>query len=240
MTQTLLTPTHRRVRSFVRREGRMTQTQANAWKNYWPLYGLEVKMGQPLDLELLFGRFSEKVIEIGFGDGQSLCQMAKNAPEKDFIGIEVYRTGVGNLLELINKENLPNVRVICADALEVMEHQIPDASLAAVQIFFADPWPKTRHHKRRLIQANFVTLVAKKLKSGGLLHLATDWEDYAHHMMHVLSAHDEFQNSVEVGQFPSRPDFRPLTKYEQRGLKLGHKTWDLLFQRKQPPSFSYN
>jgi len=221
----------RPIRSFVRREGRMTQAQVNAWNNFWPIYGLETQTEGPRDLDAVFGRASEKVLEIGFGDGQSLFKMAKNSPEKDFIGVEVYRTGVGNLLALIAKEQLTNVRIFCADAQEILTHQIPEASLAAVQIFFADPWPKTRHHKRRLVQSDFVSLVAKKLKQGGHLHLATDWENYAHHMMQVLSARTDFLNMAGDGQFTPRPDFRPLTKYEQRGLKLGHGTWDLIFSR---------
>lgn len=220
----------RRIRSFVRREGRMTDAQANAWKNGWSVYGVEMQ-SSPLDLDDLFGRPSDKVLEIGFGDGQSLLNMAKNAPEKDFIGVEVYRTGVGHLLSNIAKENLSNLRVFCADALEVLESQIPDHSLNTLQIFFADPWPKTRHHKRRLIQSDFLKLVAKKLKYLGTLHLATDWEDYAEQMMSVLSDLDCFQNCREPGQFMPRPDFRPLTKYERRGIKLGHKTWDLIFRR---------
>lgn len=230
----------RRIRSFVRREGRMTQTQTKAWERYWSLYGLDIKAGvegdtseppKPFDLNQIFGRPSDKIIEIGFGDGKSLVEMAKNAPDKDFIGIEVYRTGVGSLLGLIAKEGISNLKVICSDAKEVLEHRILDNSLAGVQIFFADPWPKTRHHKRRLIQDEFVSLIAQKLKPGGILHLATDWQHYADHMLQVLSEHRQFHNMAADNQFMPRPDFRPFTKYEQRGLKLGHKTWDLIFSR---------
>jgi tRNA (guanine-N7-)-methyltransferase len=208
----------------------MTPAQRMAWESYWPLYGLELKTEEILDLDKIFGRHAEKILEIGFGDGRSLLQMAKNAPEKDFLGIEVYRQGVGNLMKMIAEEGLTNIRIVCQDALEVLEHHIPDNSLARIQIFFADPWPKTRHHKRRLIQSQFITLVAKKLRLAGVLHLATDWEEYAQHMMQVLTQHKNFQNSAGTGQFSARPDFRPLTKYEQRGLRLGHISRDLIFK----------
>lgn len=184
-----------------------------------------------LDLAEVFGRPHEKILEIGFGDGQSLATMAKEAPDKDFIGVEVYKTGVCSLLATIEKEGLENIRIFCADALEVLEHKIPDASLAGIQIFFADPWPKTRHHKRRLIQSAFIALVAKKIKPGGFLHLATDWMDYAHQMMSVMSDSPLFENAAGFGQFTPRPSYRPLTKYEQKGLEKGHQTWDLIFKR---------
>ncbi len=222
----------RRIQSFVRREGRMTKIQAHALETLWPIYGLSVKTeGQGLiDFDDIFKRTGEKILEIGFGDGHSLVQMAKDAPNKDFIGIEVYRSGVGNLLATIQKEGLSNIRVFCADALEVLEHAIPDHYLAAVQLFFADPWPKSRHHKRRLVQTSFGKLIARKLKVGGTLHMATDWTPYAHHMMSVLGEMAEFENIAGSGQFVPRPDFRPLTKYEKRGLRLGHPSWDLIFR----------
>lgn len=248
--------TRRSIRSYVRRESPLTKNQVRAWTEFWPLYGLDLKpvmkksvdapdaikpndskdaidpLGKPLDLDAIFGRKAEKVLEIGFGDGQSLFQMAKANPEKDFIGVEVYRTGVGNLLLALAKEPLPNLRILCADAKEILELYIPDNSLAGIQIFFADPWPKTRHHKRRLVQTTFALLIARKLKTEGQLHLATDWQDYAVHMMKTLSSLDCFQNIAGRGQYMPRPDFRPITKYEQRGLKLGHKTWDLIFKKR--------
>jgi len=157
--------------------------------------------------------------------------MAMKAPEKDFIGIEIYRTGVGSLLTGIAKHRVTNIRIFCSDAIDVLEHKIPDNSLAGLQLFFADPWPKKRHHKRRLVQTAFVNLVARKLKKGGVFHLATDWMDYAYHMMSVISEVDTFQNIEGALTFSPRPDFRPLTKYEQRGLQLGHQIWDLMFKR---------
>jgi len=237
LIQSQLNSKFRQIRSFVRREGRITKTQSEALETLWPVYGLPFLGGEgsdraedPIDFGILFGRNAEIVLEIGFGDGNSLLQMAKAAPHKDFIGIEVYRTGVGNLLAGLNLEKISNVRVFCADALEVLASKIPDSSLDTVQAFFADPWPKKRHHKRRLVQSSFISLVSRKLKSEGTLHLATDWEAYAHHMMCVLSASEEFQNLAGKQNFIPRPDFRPLTKYEQRGHRLGHSTWDLLFR----------
>jgi tRNA (guanine-N7-)-methyltransferase len=219
----------RTIRSFVRRQGKKTPAQHLAFETLWPHYGLSVN--NRLDFNAIFGRSAETVLEIGFGNGGSLATMAANAPEKNFIGIEVYENGIGRLLASLQKMNLSNVRIIDQDAVEVLTNYIPDGCLQTVQIFFADPWPKKRHHKRRLIQDPFVALVAKKLKNHGILHLATDWMDYAYQMMDVLSNSDCFQNMAGQGQFAPRPAFRPLTKYEQRGLRLGHQTWDLLFQR---------
>lgn len=229
----------RTIRSFVRRsKGKRTPTQDLAFKALWARYGVSFTPSRTdgfLDLGTLFQKPSDsetkRVLEIGFGDGNSLATMAADHPEKDFIGIEVYENGITRLLSKLNKMNLSNVRIFHHDAVEVLTHCIPDCSLDTIQIFFADPWPKARHHKRRLIQTPFITLIAQKLKRKGILHLATDWMDYAYQMMSVLSASDYFENLAGEGQFTPRPHFRPLTKYEQRGLKLGHKTWDLLFQR---------
>lgn len=221
----------RRIRSFVRREGRKLKHYSKTWSRLWPIYGLEMAVEEVLDLESIFQRSSAKIMEIGFGDGHSLIQMALEAPEKDFIGIEVYKTGVCSLLAAIETHHITNIRVFCADALEVLGQRIPNESLEGVQVFFADPWPKTRHHKRRLVQTDFANLVAKKLKKGGTLHLATDWMDYANHMMTVMSENTYFANTVGIKQFTPRPAFRPLTKYEQKGLEKGHQTWDLIFRR---------
>lgn len=187
-----------------------------------------------INWDLLFGRKATKrIIEIGFGMGQSLLAMAMAAPSQDFIGIEVYRSGVGSLLADLEAQHITNVRVFCMDAVVVLEQAISDASVDRVQLFFPDPWPKKRHHKRRLIQSAFVEKVAKKLRTGGVLHIATDWEDYAHHSLEVLSQSPSFINLVDLpSKFIKRPDYRPLTKYEKRGKNLGHGVWDLIFVKR--------
>lgn len=220
----------RTIRSFVRREGRLTLGQKRALETLWPAYGIEVS-SEALDLATIFGQSAPITLEIGFGNGTSLAAMASLAAEKNFMGIEIHRPGVGNLLQQLHKMKLDNVRVICHDAVEILQQNIPLSSLDKVQIFFPDPWPKKRHHKRRLIQPEFVALLATRICSGGLLHLATDWENYAEHMLEVLLASPDFVNTVSVGDYLPRPDFRPQTKFEQRGQRLGHEVWDLIFQR---------
>ncbi len=222
---------YRQIRSFVRREGRITPRGAKALNDLWPKYGLILEPGDLVDLNAVFGRTADIILEIGFGDGQSLIEMAKREPECDFIGIDVYRTGIGSLLAAIDEQGLGNLRVFCKDAMEVLAENIPDNFLRRIQVFFPDPWPKKRHQKRRLVQAPFIKLAAKKLIIGGLLHLVTDWMDYAYQMMSELSASPCFMNTAGEGQFMPRPVFRPLTKYEQRGHRLGHQTWDLIFKR---------
>lgn len=220
----------RRVRSFVRREGRLTPAQAHALQELWPRYGLELAP-EPLDLDAVFGRQAPRVLEIGFGDGEGLLETASAHPERDYLGIEVHRPGVGRLLRGVESGQIPNVRAWCADAVEVLDTQLCDASLDAVHVFFPDPWPKKRHHKRRLIQPAFAQLVRRRLKIGGLLHSATDWGDYAEHMRDVLEAADGFENALGAGQFAPRPGDRPLSKFERRGQALGHPVWDLLYRR---------
>nr|WP_232019233.1 tRNA (guanosine(46)-N7)-methyltransferase TrmB [Sulfuritortus calidifontis] len=185
---------------------------------------------EPLDLDAAFGRSAPKILEIGFGMGDSTAKIAAAHPEIDYLGIEVHTPGVGALLKRIGEQNLTNLRLIQHDAVEVLQHMIPDASLDGCHIFFPDPWHKKRHHKRRLIQPGFVALLVKKLKPGAYLHLATDWQDYAEQMLAVLSAEPDLRNSAEG--FAPRPEYRPLTKFEQRGLKLGHGVWDLVFRRR--------
>lgn len=219
----------RRVRSFVLRMGRMTTGQQRALDEFWPARGLTLEQGL-LDFAAVFGRTAPVVLEIGFGMGWSLVQMAREAPDKDFIGIEVHRPGVGKLLHDMAEQGVDNIRVYCADAVEVLERCIPDASLAGVQIFFPDPWHKKRHHKRRLIQPEFVQRLRQKLAIGGVLHAATDWQDYAEHMLAVLGDAPGFRNQAGTGYAP-RPAHRPTTKFEQRGERLGHGVWDLLFER---------
>jgi len=223
-------PFLRRIRSFVRREGRLTKGQQRALDELFPIYGM-VSTDKAFDLEGLFGRQAETILEIGFGNGTSLAEMAKANPDNNYLGIEVHRPGVGNLLLQIEKEHLQNIRVVCADAVEVLENNIPDQSLDAVHLFFPDPWHKKRHHKRRIVQADFVKCIAGKLKPGGVLHMATDWQDYAEHMQGVMHAAEGFKNVAGQGQYTPRPDERPLTKFEQRGQRLGHGVWDLIFKR---------
>jgi tRNA (guanine-N7-)-methyltransferase len=208
------------IRSFVRREGRMTKGQKKAFKELWPKYCLELSQGK-IDFAKVFGRDTPLILEIGFGMGQSLLTMAEVHPEQDFIGIEVFRPGVGHLFAELAKQKLTNVRIYCADAIEVLQQCIVDHSLNEILIFFPDPWPKKRHHKRRLIQPEFIALSAKKLKSKGLLHIATDWEDYANHIFNVILQSNLFH------QIKTKP--RPVTKFEQRGQRLGHKIWDICF-----------
>lgn len=183
----------------------------------------------PLDLNAAFGRAAPKVLEIGFGMGAATAAIAQAHPDTDYLGVEVHTPGIGALLKSVGELGLTNLRIIQHDAVEVLEHMLPDASLDGVHIFFPDPWHKKRHHKRRLIQPDFVALLVKKLQPGGYLHLATDWADYAHQMLKVLSANPNLANTVE-GYAP-RPEYRPLTKFEQRGVRLGHGVWDLIFKR---------
>ena len=220
----------RPIRSYVLRTGRMTPGQQRAFDKNWQRRGLE-HSGGPLVFDTAFGRPGPRVLEIGFGMGQSLVAMAEAAPATNFIGIEVHKPGVGKLLHSMVEHDVDNIRVYCHDAVEVLRDCIPDNSLDTLQIFFPDPWHKKRHHKRRLIQPPFVAQLITKLKPGGLLHLATDWENYAQQMMAVLSATDGLTNTCGVGQFSTRPEYRPLTKFELRGERLGHGVWDLLFAR---------
>lgn len=219
------------IRSFVRRSGRVTLAQQRALNTLWPQYGVTAQTS--LDLEELFGRTAAKHLEIGFGMGDTLVNMAKTHPEEDYLGIDVYRPGVGRLLLQLAANQLTNVRVFCADAVEVLQYQLKVSSLDNVYLFFPDPWPRKRHHKRRLVQPQFIELLAQRMKSGGYLYLATDWQDYAQQMLSVLEASPDFINSVAAGEFaPSAaPPERPLTKFEQRGLRLGNKVWNLLYQR---------
>ena len=221
---------HRPIRSFVRREGRITAAQQKALDTLWPRYGV-ADQGTFLDLSALFGRDAPRVLEIGFGNGESLAATAAANPETDYVAIEVHRPGVGHLLKLLGERELTNVRIFCADACEILTTRLPDASLDRIQIFFPDPWPKKRHHKRRLIQAPFVALMADKLKPDGILHIATDWENYAEHMLSVLQDEDRLVNTQASGAFVPRPADRPLTKFERRGQRLGHRVYDLIYRR---------
>lgn len=219
-----------RIRSYVLRKGRMTPGQRRAYEEGWQRWGREY-VCEALAFDALFGRPGPRVVEIGFGMGQSLAEMALANPATNFIGIEVHRPGVGRLLHSMAEHDIDNIRVYCHDAVEILRDCIPDGSLDTVQIFFPDPWHKKRHNKRRLIQPEFVALLIRKLKSGGTLHLATDWEDYAHQMMAVLSGTESLSNTCREDEFAPRPEHRPLTKFELRGERLGHGVWDLIFSR---------
>lgn len=221
----------RRVRSFVRREGRMTTAQQRALDELLIRFG--VTADGVIDLDDLFGRHAPRTLEIGFGNGASLAQMAAAAPEQDFLGIEVHRPGVGHLLLEIEQRELTNVRVICADAVEILERHLAPASLDRVLLFFPDPWPKKRHHKRRILQPQFVALIHDRLKPGGIFHMATDWQHYAEQMLEVMEAAPGFINSAGRGQYAPKPEYRPETKFERRGLRLGHGVWDLVYMRER-------
>lgn len=218
----------RPIRSFVLRQGRLTPAQQQAVETLMPQFGIPYRP-QPLDLDAAFGRSAPKILEIGFGMGGATAQIAQANPDKDYLGVEVHTPGVGNLLKLMREQGLGNLRVIQHDAVEVLRHMIAGAPLDGVHIFFPDPWPKKRHHKRRLLQAEFVRLLCEKLKPGGYLHFATDWEEYAQWALDVLRAEPLLVNTAQ--DYASRPDYRPLTKFEQRGLNLGHGVWDLIFRR---------
>ena len=225
------TPSRRPIRSYVLRTGRMTPGQQRAFDQSWARWGLEYGDGL-LDFEASFGRPGPRVLEIGFGMGQSLVSMAAAAPATNFLGIEVHRPGVGKLLHGMAEQGIDNIRVYCHDAVEVLRDCIAPESLDGIQIFFPDPWHKKKHNKRRLIQPPFVAQLVNRLKVGGTLHLATDWEDYAQQMMAVLSSEPGLANQSAEGKFTPRPEYRPLTKFELRGERLGHGVWDLVFERK--------
>ena len=220
----------RPIRSYVLRTGRMTPGQQRAYDQNWRRWGLEHGDG-PMDSAQVFGRVAPVVLEIGFGMGQSLVDMALAAPERNFIGVEVHKPGVGRLLHSMEERGVDNIRVYCHDAVEVLRDCLADGSLDTVQIFFPDPWHKKRHNKRRLIQPAFVEQLRQKLQPGGTLHLATDWENYAEQMLEVLEAAPGLANSHGAAQFAPRPEHRPLTKFELRGERLGHGVWDLIYTR---------
>lgn len=223
-------PRHRKIRSFVLRKGRLTTAQQHALDELWPFYGID-NAETRLDFDDHFERKADVIVEIGFGNGESTWQMAQHEADKNFIGIEVHEPGVGQLLMAVEEHGIENVRIVCEDAVVFLEQRIEPGSLAGVRIYFADPWPKKRHHKRRLIQPEFVSLLAHCMESGGVLHLATDWQPYAEHMLEVMDSSPDFVNLSPTGDYCDQPDWRPSTKYEKRGERLGHEVRDLLYRR---------
>ncbi|WP_151448461.1 tRNA (guanosine(46)-N7)-methyltransferase TrmB [Lacisediminimonas profundi] len=224
-------PTEHRIRSFVTRAGRLSNAQARALETLGPRFCLPYQKAL-LDLDQAFGRSAPTILEIGFGMGATTAEIAAGMPDKNFIGVEVHTPGVGSLLKLIGEQDLSNLRIVQHDAVEVLTNMIAPGALAGVHVFFPDPWHKARHNKRRLIQGPFVSLLASRIAPGGYLHCATDWEEYAQQMLEVLGAEPELENTAGAG-YAERPEYRPVTKFENRGLKLGHGVWDLVFRRKQ-------
>jgi tRNA (guanine-N7-)-methyltransferase len=220
----------RRIRSFQPRRSRVTAGQADALQRLWPKWGLDID-GHPLDLRDLFGDDHPVVLEIGFGMGEATAQMAAADPATNVLAVDVHTPGQGNLLNLADHNGLSNIRVANGDAIILLREMLAPDSLDGLRVYFPDPWPKKRHHKRRLIQPDFLTLAATRLRPGALLHCATDWEPYAEQMLDVLTAHPGFENTQADGGFAPRPDFRPLTRFEGQGLDKGHVVNDLLFRR---------
>ncbi|HEY0665414.1 MAG TPA: tRNA (guanosine(46)-N7)-methyltransferase TrmB [Gallionella sp.] len=229
MTETT-DPRNRHIRSYVLRQGRVSPAQQRAVETLLPRFGIPYA-AQPLDLDLAFGRNAPKILEIGFGMGDSTATIAQAHPENDYLALEVHTPGVGNLLKLIDTRQISNIRIMQHDAVEVLRDMLGDASLDGVHIFFPDPWHKARHNKRRLIQTPFIAKLVQKLKPGGYIHVATDWQDYAEQVLAVLGAEPLLENTAD-GYAP-RPAYRPLTKFEQRGIRLGHGVWDLVFRRRR-------
>ncbi len=228
------TPHRRTIRSFVLREGRITPAQQRAFAEHWARFGIDYT-GAPRDLDALFGRRTPRVLEIGFGNGEALAWAGEHEPARDYLGIEVHRPGVGRLMNALAARDARNVRIWNHDAVEVLRDEISEAALDEVRIWFPDPWPKQRHHKRRLIQPAFMELMTTRVKSGGLLHLATDWPQYASHMQEVLAAQPGWRLRTGESGESKRPEWRIETRFERRGLDLGHPVTDLLYDR-VPPS----
>ncbi|MBX3616113.1 tRNA (guanosine(46)-N7)-methyltransferase TrmB [Nitrosomonas sp.] len=217
------------IRSFVLRQGRLSDAQRRACESLYPQYGIPYRENL-LNLDQVFGRQAPRILEIGFGMGEATASIAKMHPDIDYLGIEVHTPGVGSLLKLIQQNELANLRIIQYDAVAVMQHMLPAECFDGIHIFFPDPWPKARHHKRRLIQSAFISHLCRHLKPGGYIHAATDWENYAMQILQVFSREQQLRNSVR--DFAPRPDYRPITKFEHRGLKVGHGVWDLFFLKK--------
>ena len=218
----------RKIQSFVKRSGRLSKAQVIGLYELWPNYGVSLTNNQ-LNFVELFLNSHDVTLEVGFGNGDSLLEMSTQQPKQNFLGIEVYEAGVGRLINEANKRQLSNLKIIKEDAVEVLQNHISDDSLSKFQLFFPDPWQKKRHYKRRIIQTGFLDILTKKLKIGGIVHIATDWEDYAEHIMKTLESHQHFKNTLGDHIYSPRPKHRPLTKFENRGQKLGHGVWDIIF-----------
>jgi tRNA (guanine-N7-)-methyltransferase len=226
-------PSRRPVRSFVLRQGRMTAAQERAFADLWPRYGIDWQPGTHLDLAGVFGNRRPVALEIGFGNGDSLAEMAAADPERNWLGVEVHGPGVGHLLLEIERRALANLRVVRHDAVELLAQGIAPGALERVQLFFPDPWPKTRHHKRRILSSAFLNLLGRVIRPGGTFHAATDWGPYAEQMLAVLDATGSpFVNTAGPGRYAERPAERPLTRFERRGVRLGHQVRDLVFRRR--------
>lgn len=220
---------HGHIKSFVRRMGRMSQAQERFYADMMPKVGIQYAP-QQIDLEAVFGRSAPKILEIGFGMGETTARIAESCPDNDYLGVEVHTPGVGALCKLISEKGLANLRLCQHDAVEVVRDMLPEGSLDGIHVFFPDPWHKKRHNKRRLIQPPFVALLSSRLKPGGYFHCATDWEEYGQQMLEVLSGESSLENTADG--FAPRPDYRPLTKFENRGLRLGHGVWDVIFRKR--------
>ena len=219
---------HNVIRSFVLRQGRVSNAQRRAYENLFPKYGVPYTKDL-LNFEIVYGREAPRYLEIGSGMGETTVSIARSHPQNDYLAIEVYTPGVGSLLKQIEEFKLTNLRIVQHDAVEVVNNMFPQEYLDGIHIFFPDPWPKLRHHKRRLIQPEFISLLSKHLKLGGYIHVATDWNNYADQILEVMSNELSLTNTAR--DFVQRPEYRPLTKFEQRGLRLGHKVWDLVFKK---------
>ena len=218
----------RKIQSFVKRSGRLTEGQRFGLNELWPKYGIDIN-DSIIDFEKIFEKIQPTILEIGFGNGDSLLEIATNEPKRNFLGIEVYEAGVGRLVNEANKRSLTNIKIIKEDAVEVLKNNIANDSLSGFQLYFPDPWHKKKHHKRRIVRPEFMDIISSKLINGSFVHMATDWENYAEHMMEVLEKHKNFKNTQSVHIYSPRPERRPITKFEKRGERLGHGVWDLIF-----------
>ena len=218
----------RKIQSFVRRSGRLSKAQSTGLNELWPTYGVNLD-NKTINLDELFNKPQSVTLEIGFGNGDSLLEMALQQPQNNFLGIEVYEAGIGRLINEANKKQISNLKIIKGDAVEILEGNIEDDSISCLQLFFPDPWHKKKHHKRRIIQTSFLDILKNKLINGGIVHIATDWEDYAEHIMETMENHPDFKNTAGDHIYSTRPKHRPLTKFENRGQKLGYGVWDIIF-----------